>query len=105
VKEMAKEVQTSRSGEAKQTAEDLDEFMNKVFFFFSVLLQARERHLLYVLLLHGKLMSVVILPSKQVRTGSRVSNEEILGFAKLFNDELTLDNISRSSSLLSQHYF
>jgi hypothetical protein len=34
VKEMAKEVQTSRSGEAKQTAEDLDEFMNKVFFFF-----------------------------------------------------------------------
>ncbi|KAL9402263.1 hypothetical protein Peur_006112 [Populus x canadensis] len=59
VKEMAKEVQTSRSGEAKQTAEDLDEFMNKV------------------------------------RTGSRVSNEEILGFAKLFNDELTLDNISR----------
>ncbi|KAG6765526.1 hypothetical protein POTOM_029571 [Populus tomentosa] len=59
VKEMAKEVQNSRSGEAKQTAEDLDEFMNKV------------------------------------RTGSRVSNEEILGFAKLFNDELTLDNISR----------
>jgi LETM1 and EF-hand domain-containing protein 1 len=31
----------------------------------------------------------------QVRTGARVSNEEILGFAKLFNDELTLDNISR----------
>ncbi|KAI9387498.1 hypothetical protein POPTR_010G178400v4 [Populus trichocarpa] len=59
VKEMAKEVQNSRSGEAKQTAGDLDEFMNKV------------------------------------RTGSRVSNEEILGFAKLFNDELTLDNISR----------
>ncbi|KAJ6902440.1 calcium-binding EF hand family protein [Populus alba x Populus x berolinensis] len=59
VKEMAKEVQNSRSGEAKQTAEDLDGFMNKV------------------------------------RTGSRVSNEEILGFAKLFNDELTLDNISR----------
>ncbi|KAJ6350473.1 hypothetical protein OIU78_006608 [Salix suchowensis] len=59
VKEMAKEVQNSRSGEAKQTAEDLDKFMNKV------------------------------------RTGSRVSNEEILGFAKLFNDELTLDNISR----------
>ncbi|KAJ6718169.1 LEUCINE ZIPPER-EF-HAND CONTAINING TRANSMEMBRANE PROTEIN [Salix purpurea] len=59
VKEMAKEVQNSRSGEAKQTAGDLDQFMNKV------------------------------------RTGSRVSNEEILGFAKLFNDELTLDNISR----------
>ncbi|XP_058768276.1 uncharacterized protein LOC131641999 [Vicia villosa] len=31
----------------------------------------------------------------QVRTGARVSNDEILGFAKLFNDELTLDNISR----------
>lgn len=59
VKEMAKEVQNSRSGETKQTAEDLDEFMNKV------------------------------------RRGEDVSNEEILGFAKLFNDELTLDNISR----------
>ncbi|XP_059665652.1 uncharacterized protein LOC132311656 [Cornus florida] len=59
VKEMAKEVQDSRSGETKRTAEDLDEFMNKV------------------------------------RTGAGVSNDEILGFAKLFNDELTLDNISR----------
>lgn len=29
-KEMAKEVQTSRGGEMKQTAEDLDEFLNKV---------------------------------------------------------------------------
>ncbi|ESW11689.1 hypothetical protein PHAVU_008G051400 [Phaseolus vulgaris] len=59
VKEMAKEIQNSQSGEMKKTAEDLDEFMNKV------------------------------------RTGARVSNDEILGFAKLFNDELTLDNISR----------
>ncbi|KAJ8753033.1 hypothetical protein K2173_011801 [Erythroxylum novogranatense] len=59
VKEMAKEIQNSRSGEIKKTAEDLDEFMNKV------------------------------------RTGGGVTNEEILGFAKLFNDELTLDNISR----------
>lgn len=59
VKEMAKEVQDSRSGEIRQTAEDLDDFMNKV------------------------------------RRGFKVSNEEILGFAKLFNDELTLDNISR----------
>ncbi|KAI6699054.1 hypothetical protein NL676_019173 [Syzygium grande] len=59
VKEMAKEVQNSRSGELKQTAEDLDEFLNRV------------------------------------RTGSQVNNEEILSFAKLFNDELTLDNISR----------
>ncbi|KAH9726752.1 Leucine zipper-EF-hand-containing transmembrane protein 1 [Citrus sinensis] len=32
---------------------------------------------------------------EQVRRGSGVSNEEILAFAKLFNDELTLDNISR----------
>lgn len=59
VKEMAREIKTSRSGELKQTAEDLDNFMNKV------------------------------------RKGATVSNEEILGFAKLFNDELTLDNISR----------
>ncbi|XP_030528002.2 mitochondrial proton/calcium exchanger protein [Rhodamnia argentea] len=59
VKEMAKEVQNTRSGELKQTAEDLDEFLNRV------------------------------------RTGALVNNEEILGFAKLFNDELTLDNISR----------
>ncbi|KAJ4958783.1 hypothetical protein NE237_025894 [Protea cynaroides] len=59
VKEMAKEVQNSRSGEIKKTAEDLDDFLNKV------------------------------------RTGGHVSNGEILGFAKLFNDELTLDNISR----------
>ncbi|KAL6527166.1 hypothetical protein OROGR_016256 [Orobanche gracilis] len=59
VKEMAKEVQNSRSGETKRTAEDLDEFLSRV------------------------------------RIGARVSNEEILGFAKLFNDELTLDSISR----------
>lgn len=59
VKEMAKEIKTTRSGEIKRTAEDLDEFMNKV------------------------------------RRGELVSNDDILGFAKLFNDELTLDNISR----------
>ncbi|KAD3336955.1 hypothetical protein E3N88_32475 [Mikania micrantha] len=59
VKEMAKEVQNTRSGEIKKTAEDLDDFLSKV------------------------------------RTGASVANEEILGFAKLFNDELTLDNISR----------
>ncbi|WJX47381.1 hypothetical protein P8452_34077 [Trifolium repens] len=59
VKEMAKEVQNSRGGELKKTAEDLDDFIN------------------------------------MIRRGSSVSNEEILGFAKLFNDELTLDNISR----------
>lgn len=29
-KEMAKEVQNSRSGEIKKTAEDLDRFLNKV---------------------------------------------------------------------------
>ena len=65
VKEMAKEVQNTRSGEIKKTAEDLDEFLSKV------------------------------------RTGALVDNEEILGFAKLFNDELTLDNISRSAPSLS----
>nr|XP_043610022.1 mitochondrial proton/calcium exchanger protein-like [Erigeron canadensis] len=59
VKEMAKEVQNTRSGEIKKTAEDLDDFLSKV------------------------------------RTGGLVANDEILGFAKLFNDELTLDNISR----------
>lgn len=59
VKEMAKEVQDTRSGETKKTAEDLDEFMDNV------------------------------------RRGTPISNDEILGFAKLFNDELTLDNISR----------
>ncbi len=31
----------------------------------------------------------------QVRTGGKVQNDDILSFAKLFNDELTLDNISR----------
>lgn len=59
-KEMAKEVQTSRSGEMKQTAEDLDDFLDKV------------------------------------RKGEHVSNDEILSFAKLFNDELTLDNMNRA---------
>ena len=59
-KEMAKEVQTSRSGDIKQTAEDLDNFLDKV------------------------------------RKGGHVPNEEILSFAKLFNDELTLDNMNRS---------
>lgn len=29
VKEMAKEIQNSRSGEVKKTAEDLDEFLSK----------------------------------------------------------------------------
>ncbi|EOA25994.1 hypothetical protein CARUB_v10019389mg [Capsella rubella] len=58
-KEMAKEVKHSRTGEAKKTAEDLDEFLDKV------------------------------------RRGQIVHNDELLGFAKLFNDELTLDNISR----------
>ncbi|KAG8484445.1 hypothetical protein CXB51_023846 [Gossypium anomalum] len=56
---MAKEVQNSRSGEIKRTAEDLVEFFNLV------------------------------------RRGSGAPNEEIIGFAKLFNDDLTLDNISR----------
>lgn len=37
VKEMAKEVKNSRSGELKNTAEDLDEFMNKVNIYLSLL--------------------------------------------------------------------
>jgi hypothetical protein len=40
-KEMAKEVQTSRSGEMKQTAEDLDDFLSKVFV-LSILSQLEE---------------------------------------------------------------
>ncbi|GAQ85899.1 hypothetical protein KFL_002600070 [Klebsormidium nitens] len=32
---------------------------------------------------------------QKVRTGQHVSNDDIVNFAKLFNDELTLDNISR----------
>ncbi|KAI5061020.1 hypothetical protein GOP47_0023525 [Adiantum capillus-veneris] len=31
----------------------------------------------------------------RVRTGEKVSNNDIIGFAKLFNDEITLDNLSR----------
>ena len=37
----------------------------------------------------------VLLLCNQVRKGGHVPNEEILSFAKLFNDELTLDNINR----------
>ena len=42
VKEMAKEIQTSRSGDVRKTAEDLDEFMNKVSSYdFSSLIEKR----------------------------------------------------------------
>jgi len=51
VKEMAKQVQNSGSGE-KKTAEDLDDFIN------------------------------------MIRKGSSISNEEILGFAKLLMTSL-----------------
>lgn len=87
VKEMAKEVQTSRSGEIKKTAEDLDAFMNKVrlLFYTSDLLMFSSR------------LIIASLSIVQVRRGVGVSNDEILGFAKLFNDELTLDNINRLS--------
>ena len=33
VKQMAEEIKTTRSGDLQRTAEDLDEFMNKVCFF------------------------------------------------------------------------
>ncbi|CAA0841138.1 LETM1-like protein, partial [Striga hermonthica] len=82
VKEMAKEVQNSRSGETKKTAEDLAEFLNKVCT-ISVLYQF-IRSVAYI-------RRFVQYRSEVVP----VSNEEILGFAKLFNDELTVDNISR----------
>jgi hypothetical protein len=38
---------------------------------------------------------IYVLVDGQVRTGGKVQNDDILAFAKLFNDELTLDNISR----------
>lgn len=37
--------------------------------------------------------SVCLYP--QVRAGSEVSNAELVKFASLFNDELTLDNLDR----------
>lgn len=90
VKEMAKEVQNSRSGELKKTAEDLDEFLNLVK--TSIQRIVYQSFFPYVLL---SLSFVCLIPFLQIRRGATVSNEEILGFAKLFNDELTLDNISR----------
>jgi hypothetical protein len=35
------------------------------------------------------------LASPQVRAGAEVSNDELVRFASLFNDELTLDNLDR----------
>ena len=32
---------------------------------------------------------------KRVRSGARVSNDDIKRFAKLFNDEITLDSVDR----------
>lgn len=91
VKEMAKEVQNSGSGEKKKTAEDLDDFINMV------------KDSAYLILCQSffpkrclfRLSYVPFLCFLQIRKGSSISNEEILGFAKLFNDELTLDNINR----------
>ena len=36
---------------------------------------------------------------KRVRSGARVSNDDIKRFAKLFNDEITLDSVDRCVSL------
>lgn len=88
-REMAKEVQNLRSGDIKQTAEDLDDFVNKVSF------QSKYFHINFIILVLYLYFYEPIVILMQVRTGALVSNEEILGFAKLFNDELTLDNISR----------
>lgn len=54
----------------------------------------------FILNLHNIMLFHAI---DQVRRGSKVSNEEILGFAKLFNDELTLDNISRLITFFKHH--
>ena len=35
----------------------------------------------------------------QVRAGAEVSNDELVRFASLFNDELTLDNLERCGML------
>ncbi|KAF6136552.1 hypothetical protein GIB67_016008, partial [Kingdonia uniflora] len=59
VKEMAKEVQNSKSGEIKKTGEDKDAFFEKI------------------------------------NRAAPFCIKEILGFANLLNNELTLDNISR----------
>ncbi|KAF9612677.1 hypothetical protein IFM89_003152 [Coptis chinensis] len=94
VKEMAKEVQNSRSGEIKKTAEDLDDFLSKVlislYFDFRQLLKG-----LVNLFIDDDLTYKHTFCLCRSGKGARVSNEEILGFAKLFNDELTLDNINR----------
>jgi LETM1 and EF-hand domain-containing protein 1 len=90
VKEMAKEVKNSQSGETRKTAEDLDKFLNRVRSLVSL------SSLVFLLSFFClTCMSFIFI---QVRTGALVSNDEILGFAKLFNDELTLDNISRLPS-------
>ena len=36
---------------------------------------------------------------KRVRSGARVSNDDIKRFAKLFNDEITLDSVDRCVAL------
>jgi len=51
VKEMAKEVQDSRNGEIKKTAEDLDEFINKV----------KRSSVTYSLYLYFVLMKVLLV--------------------------------------------
>jgi LETM1 and EF-hand domain-containing protein 1 len=35
---------------------------------------------------------------KRVRSGARVSNDDIKRFAKLFNDEITLDSVDRCAT-------
>ena len=47
---------------------------------------------------HALALCVVRCPpcgSVQVRSGQEVENAEIVRFARLFNDELTLDNLER----------
>ena len=37
---------------------------------------------------------------QKVRAGEEVSTQELLKFAKLFNDELTLDNLERWADII-----
>ena len=39
---------------------------------------------------------------KRVRSGARVSNDDIKRFAKLFNDEITLDSVDRCACIVSR---
>lgn len=70
-KEMAKEVQNSRSGEIKRTAKDLDEFLNKV----RSLVQ-----MLCLFVFHIDLLCVTQLPFCSVFRFERVAESQMRKF-------------------------